>query len=397
MSKPILASPLPQLDRPFQPGVTDPVWPAVPPAEVDRGVYEKAYSGQLARQRYLHIVTADVIFDSEKELEDLIHALSWYAHHQMTRAPETIVQRAYDQPVENRRVTVTVGYGATLFTTLEGDDRFGWSSLKPTWLKVIPPLRGDDPAFSPRKYASDLIILLASDDAYVNEYLFGLLFYGRVYPGIKVREVERGYARPDSREPGGFEDGSTNPRGGALDSPMNHFVYVNEGDDEPEWCVHGTYLAYRKIRRQLADFFKLSDDHREALMGAKKDTGDRLSNAPPYCHKYKVNPNRNKPDLFGIKDDDRQILRRPYFYDDGLDAKGDDLRGVHHLSFVRNLGRQYEWRVQMWEMNPNFPAKNTGIDALYNPAGGASNVGGGYYFVPGVSDERLRSPLYHRK
>lgn len=397
MCKSILQPPLPQLDRPFQPGVTDPVWPATPPPDIDPKLYDEAYSGQLARQRYLHIVTADVTVGSRKNLDDLVHALSWYAKHQMTRTPEMIIERAYDPPAENRRVTVTVGYGPTMFANLQGDDRFGWSSFKPTWLKVIPTLKGDDPTFSPGAYASDLIILLASDDAYVNEYLFGLLYYGHVHPGIKVRQLERGYARPDSREPGGFEDGSTNPRGGAPHSPMNNFVYIDQGDDEPEWCVHGTYLAYRKIRRQLVDFFKLSLDQQQKLMGADKDTGDRLPGAPPNCHKYKVNPNRDVPDLFGIKDDERQILRRPYFYDDGLDARGHDLRGVHHLSFVRNLGRQYEWRVQMWEMNPNFPEKNTGIDSLYDPEGGASNVGGGYYFVPGVLDQRFRSPLDNRK
>jgi len=389
MSSPVLGLPLPELGRPFQPGVTDPLWPALPPANGDIDEYNKTHAGKLARQKYLYIVTANVLVSTRKELADLLRAVSWYAHHQMTRIPSTATRR---QP-ENWRVTVTVGYGATLFTNLAGDDRFGWASFKPDWLKVIPQLEGDDPGFSPRAYATDLIFLLASDDAYVNEYLFGLLYYGNVHQGIRVRSLERGYNRPDGREPSGFEDGSSNPKGGAPNFPMNHLVYVDQGDDEPEWCLHGTYLAYRKIQRRLSTFFTLQQKEQEALMGAHKDTGDRIKDALSPCHKYKMNPDRKTLDLFGLKDEDRQILRRPYFYDDGLDSTGQELRGVHHLSFARNLTRQYEWRVQMWQMNPNFPTNHTGTDLLYDPRGGASNVGGGYYFVPGILNQRLRSPI----
>lgn len=399
MSEPLLALPMPQLNGTVQPGVTDPLWPTEPPPRVDPDVYKTNYAGQLAKQRYLHMVTANVSVRGIKELAELMNALTWFARHQMVRDPDRVrntdktTKRPYDPPIENPRVTVTIGYGATLFTSLNGDDRFGWADMKPTWLKVMPSLPGDNSAFSPRVYASDLVVLLASDDAYVNEYLFGLLYYGNVHHGIRVRNLERGYARPDSREPGGFEDGSSNPKGGGTNSPMNNFVYITHGDDEPEWCIDGTYLAYRKIQRRLAQFFKLNLEDQQKLMGAYKDTGDSLPGAAPQSHKCKVNPRRTAPDLFGIKDDDRQILRRPYFYDDGVDSTRQELRGVHHLSFVRNLGRQYEWRVRLWEMNSHFPKNNTGADSLYDPVGGASNVGGGYYFIPGITKKGILSPL----
>lgn len=169
-----------------------------------------------------------------------------------------------------------------------------------------------------------------------------------------MRTLERGYARPDSREPSGFEDGSSNPRDSKVDSPMHRFVYVDEGDDEPDWCMRGTYLAYRKIQRRLKDFFRLNLDQQQQIIGVDKDTGKAIAEMPKNCHKFKMNPGRDHPDLFGIMDDDRQILRRPYFYDDGLDAKGYELRGLHHLSFARNLALQYEWRIQIWQMNVIF-------------------------------------------
>lgn len=396
MSETILPLPVPRLSGHFQPGVTDPVWPAAAPAGIDAGAYNNVYAGRLARQRYLHIVTAnvtpDIVAGSDRALAGVIEALGEFAHDQMVRKPDHVEHRPFDPPIRSPRVTVTVGYGATLFTTPEGDDRFGLAGVKPTWLKIIPPIPGDDAAFSPRAYASDFIILLASDDPYVNEYLFGLLHYGNVHPGIAVETLERGYARPDSREPGGFEDGSSNPLDAERDSPMHHFVYVREKDEEPDWCIHGTYLGYRKIQRRLRAFFKLDKHQQDEIMGADRNTGEPIAGMPAHCHKFKMNPRRDEPDLLGIKDDQRQILRRPYFYDDGLDAQGHELRGVHHMSFARNLALQYEWRIQMWQMNKHFPKPHSGADSLYDPSGGAMNVGGGYYFLPGVSNTHLRFP-----
>src|SRR5690606_1070675 len=118
--------------------------------------------------------------------------------------------RAYDNLPATRRLTVTVGFGATLFQTKAGDDRFGIIGLKPSALKIMPRIEGDKD-FDPRNSTADLVIVLQCDDFYVNEYVFSLLYYGRVHEKIRVKRVERGYARPDSREPSGFEDGLTNP------------------------------------------------------------------------------------------------------------------------------------------------------------------------------------------
>jgi deferrochelatase/peroxidase EfeB len=382
MTKPTLDRPLPHYDGPYQSGITDPVWPAEPPASgLDPDVYAAQYAGQLERQRHLHIVTADTTSRSPSELRDVLKAVTTLARHQMQKVPPKDVQREYDPPVVSRRVSVTVGLGATLFTTIQGDDRFGLAARRPSWLRVMPAMDGDEAAFDPRDHAADLIFLLSSDDLYVNEYIFGLLYYGRVIPRLVVRSVEHGYARPDNREPSGFEDGLSNPRDLPPNSPMKRFVYVRPGDPEPRWCINGTYLAYRKIRRRLARFFKLQVPDREAMFGVERTTGTRLPNPSPHAHAPKINPRRPDADLFGTMDDTRRFLRRPYFFDDGLDSDGEEIRGIHHLSFVRNLAAQYEWPVLMWQMNKDFPHPNAGRDPLYE-VGGASNVGGGFYFFP---------------
>ncbi len=377
----ILAPPLPRTAGPFQPGITDPVWPATPPAGVDAAVYANRYAGQLERQRHLHIVAADVTAQTPADLRELLATLSEFVRRQNAKSPPQDYLRDYDPAITTRRFSITVGFGATLFTTAEGDDRFGLAGLRPTWLKVMPRSEGDADSFLPRDHATDLIVLVASDDTYANEYIFGKLYYGGVHPGLVVRYVERGYARPDNREPSGFEDGLTNPRDLPPDYPMRHFVYVGRGDEEPEWCTNGTYLGYRKIRRRMARFFELSERDRKMVFGVESKTGERLGAAPAQAHGPKMNPRRDTPDLFGLQDSSRRILRRPYFFNDGLDADGEEVRGLHHLSFARNLAVQYEWPVEMWQMNKDFPHPGAGPDALYG-VGGAANIAGGYYFMP---------------
>jgi deferrochelatase/peroxidase EfeB len=383
MADVVLPLPRPRLDGPYQPGITDPVWPATAPPGVDPATYQSRYAGQLERQRHLHVVTANLATASRAVAREAFEQISRMCRIQMEKKPPKDVQRPYDPAVVTRRVSVTVGVGATLFTTVSGDDRFGIAGLRPAGLKIMPSTEGDDPAFRPAEHATDLVFLIASDDVYVNEYIFGLLYYHKVHKAIDVRRVERGYARPDNREPSGFEDGLSNPRAGDADSPMHRFVYVRDGDEEPGWCTAGTYLAFRKIRRRMKRFFALPDNAaRESVFGVERLTGERLAHPAHEAHAIKMNPRRPDPDFLGVRDDTRHFLRRPYFFDDGLDASGEESRGLHHLSFARNLLAQYEWPVQMWQMNPDFPEPGTGLDALYRPEGGAANVGGGYYFMP---------------
>jgi deferrochelatase/peroxidase EfeB len=387
MSDVVLPRPEPVPGQRHQPGIVDPAWPPAPPTTpgVDPDKYAKTYAGQIERQRHLHVVTADVTCVNRDELKETLKTLTGFALHQMAKRPPTKDVRPYDGPVVSRRVTVTVGFGATLFTTVDGDDRFDLSGRRPASLKVMPQIEGDVPEFHPVDTATDLVVLIASDDYYVNEYILGRLLYGAV-PHLKVRGVERGYARPDSREPSGFEDGLTNPKGGAPGSPMEAAVFIGPNDPEPDWCVGGAYLAYRKVRRRLERFFALSGTEQQQVFGVDKE-GVRITTPAPESHAQKMNPMRGgHRDLLGLEDESRRFLRRPYFFDDGVGADGQEVRGVHHLSFTRDLVSHYEWPVLMWQTNPDFPTKGAGQDRLYKD-GGAANIGGGYYFVPPAAEK----------
>ena len=287
MPDPFLHPPLPRHDGPHQSGIADPIWPPEPAASIDPAQYKEHYAGQIERQNHLHAVFADVTVASRQELIEVLKALSGFARHQMDKTPPPL--RPLDPPPVNRRVSVTVGLGATLFTTIHGDDRFTLAGARPKSLKVMPAFAGDE-GFMPAQQATDLVVLIASDDYYVNEYIFSRIYYGTVHPGIVARRVERGYSRPDSREPSGFEDGITNPKNLSGGNLLDQFVFVREGDPEPEWCVDGSYLAYRKIRRRMRGFFKMAMPEREAVFGVDRVSGLRHADPPPNAHGPKMNP-----------------------------------------------------------------------------------------------------------
>jgi deferrochelatase/peroxidase EfeB len=380
MAEPDLPIPLPMLDGAHQPGIIDPIWPEQPAVTgVDLAIYAAQYAGRTECQRHLHLIEADVDVSTADELRDVLKMLWGFAKHQMEKRPPS--GRKYDKIPASRRLTVTVGFGATLFATAAGDDRFGILGLKPHALKVMPRIEGDE-EFDPRKTTADLVIVLQSDDFYVNEYVFGRLYYG-VIPSLRIKRVERGYARPDSREPSGFEDGLTNPKELRSDQQASAAVFITDADQEPSWCTGGTYMAYRKVRRRMAKFFEIAvEAQQDQVFGVERHTGARLATAAVNAHAQKMNPRRATPDLLGVRDEARRIVRRPFFFNDGLDAQGNEVRGVHHISFTRNLIGHYEWPVLMWQTNPNFPVPNAGRDALYGIRGGAANISGGYYFLP---------------
>jgi deferrochelatase/peroxidase EfeB len=63
---------------------------------------------------------------------------------------------------------------------------------------------------------------------------------------------------------------------------------------------------------------------------------------------------------------------------------------------MRNIREQFEYVATMWQMNPDFPVKGTGIDALYAHKI-LSTIYGGYYFCPPAprdKDDFIGSALF---
>ena len=288
------------------------------------------------------------------------------------------------------------------------------TACRPRHLKRMPRFHGDASDFAPMATAGDLLFAISSDHPYVNLAIARSIAHGYALPhgtdgqgpSLKVKCVEQGFGRPDKREFLRFDDGIDNLSNFPL-GELDRLVYVQSDDDEPEWCVGGSYLVYRKIRENLFRWEHLDPDRREqvrlqeAMIGRHKLTGEPLSrdqtgaddmvpvypdpsddrDGPLAAHIRKVQPRRPYADIFGGNDLDRRFLRRPYPYFAGMDSTGEVDCGLHFLAFQRNPKQQFEWVTQMWQMNPDFPIAGTGIDSLY-ANGILTTVGGGYYFCP---------------
>jgi deferrochelatase/peroxidase EfeB len=232
---------------------------------------------------------------------------------------------------------------------------------------------------------------------------------------LKVRTLDQGFSRPDRREFLRFDDGIDN-LSNARDRELDKFVFVGQHDQEPQWAVNGSYLVWRKIRENLMTWEACSQHEQEHMIGRDKATGCPLSRhttgpngmTPVYpdpadaadgrltAHIRKVQPRRPGLDFTGIADLERRFLRRGYPYFDGIDAEGNVSCGLLFLAFMHDLRKQFEWVVQNWQLNPDFPRPNTGIDALYEQQI-LSNVTGGYYFCPPAptgSSDFLGSALF---
>lgn len=407
--------PEPMYTQPFQGGITDPRWGSSAEAagcgEDFDGNYLTDYAGRIDRQEVQSILRADVLRGDRNELKDLLKLLTQFVVGQVTMKPSIGHLRFMEQIPESYRVTITVGFGASLFVDKTGFDRFGLRSAKPKFLKIMPRFEGDQVTFDPMATASDLIFVISSDHPYVNVAIVRYFteFFNKEFlklhpdpqnrPVLRFKDVQQGFARKDKREFLKFDDGIENLQ---IDpAELRRLVYVDGADNEPGWCVNGSYLVYRKIRERMPTWESMKDPEQELIIGRKKDSGKPLSvrksghkgmtpvfaspfdaaDGPLNAHIRKVQPRRPDPDLFGLNDLERRFLRRPYPFFDPLTENGECVNGLHFVAFMKSIQRQFEHIVNMWQMNPDFPIANTGPDALY-ANGILSTIDGGYYFCP---------------
>jgi deferrochelatase/peroxidase EfeB len=443
-----LPLPEPLFTRPYQSGITDPMWRDSYPDNLDpkllerflrhqmkedrlqpfhvkvprkqelKDRYESDYAGRVARQDFQSVLRADVHARNRDELKLVLKRISEIVITEMNKKPSDKHIRVLEPIPDSYRVTITVAFGASLFVDRTGFDRFGLRAQRPKFLKTMPSFDGDHESLKPEQSASDLILVVASDHPYVNVAIvrFFAEFFnkrfsethhrqGRQYDVLSWRKVEEGFARKDKREFLKFDDGIENLHTDPQD--LRRLVYVDEADNEPAWCLHGSYLVYRKIRENMPVWEAFSDKEQERMIGREKKTGLPLSRGRPgkdkmtpafpdptdstrcplNAHIRKVQPRRPDPDLFGLNDLERRFLRRPYPFFDGLDPQGQIINGLHFMAFMKSISQQFEHIVNMWQMNPDFPVPETGPDALYAKRV-LSTIDGGYYFCPpGLRDK----------
>lgn len=248
-------------------------------------------------------------------------------------------------------LTVTFGFGTTLFRDSGGQDRFGIASQQPATLVPIPAFPGD--ALDPRTVGGDLCIQACADDPQVALHAVRDLL--RIAGDrVAVAWTQTGFNRAAALAPVpttprnlfGFRDGTNN-----IGSPAELEEFVWSRPSDAPWLVGGTTLVVRRIRMLLDPWDAETLRAQEETFGRRKGDGAPLSGgsehtAPDFAamdsqgrahiptdsHMALAHPSRNAG---------ARILRRAFNYADPDDADGTPDVGLFFMSYQRDLARQY--------------------------------------------------------
>ena len=226
------------------------------------------------------------------------------------------------------RLTLTFGFGATLFTR-DGIDRFGIAKRRPDALIDLPRFNGDQ--LVKEKSGGDLCIQACANDAQVAFHAVRQL--ARLANGkAHIKWVQAGFlSQPGdgttARNLMGFRDGTNNP---PTRDPASMDKFVWAGEEGPAWMRGGTYTVFRRIRITLEHWDNTEVSFQEAVFGRHKYSGAPLGKQKEFdaidFHASDAHGNPVVPDNSHVRLSNReqnngmQLLRRSYSYNDGANV-----------------------------------------------------------------------------
>jgi deferrochelatase/peroxidase EfeB len=312
-------------------------------------------------QDRLHFVAFDVLTDDRdrlvKMLQDWTAAVArMTAGHDageigavggVPEAPPDDTGEALGLPPSG--LTITVGFGPTLFRDAAGKDRFGIAAQRPAALADLPHFPGDtlDATIS----GGDLCVQACANDPQVAVHAVRNL--ARIGMGVvSVRWSQLGFGRTSStsreqatpRNLFGFKDGTANLKAEETDLLRDH-LWVQPADG-PAWMAGGAYLVTRKIRMLIETWDRTPLAEQEAIVGRDKGVGAPLGRAkefdepdlaakgpdgepvvPAVAHVRLAHPTTNGG---------ARMLRRGYNFVDGSDGLGRLNAGLFFIGYQRD-------------------------------------------------------------
>ncbi|MBH0776757.1 iron uptake transporter deferrochelatase/peroxidase subunit [Nocardia bovistercoris] len=318
-----------------------------------------------AVQDRLHFAAFDVHTDSRAELVDLLRTWTLMAER-MTTGGEAVADGAvgagaYNPPTDTgealdlspSRLTLTIGFGPSLFTTADGRDRFGIAARRPAALADLPKFTGD--ALDPARGGGDIAIQACADDPQVAVHAVRNL--ARVgFGAVSVRWSQLGFGRTSSTSTSqvtprnllGFKDGTRNIK--AEDhAAVEKFVWADPADGQA-WMGGGSYLVTRRIRMLVEPWDRTSLHEQQRVIGRAKGSGAPLGGADEFddLDLQSAGPSgplvdrdahvrlASREELGGI-----QILRRGYNFTDGSDGFGHLDAGLFFIAYCRDPRAQF--------------------------------------------------------
>jgi deferrochelatase/peroxidase EfeB len=240
-------------------------------------------------------------------------------------------------------LTITVGFGPTLFRDATGKDRFGLAARKPAALADLPHFPGDtiDAAIS----GGDICVQACANDPQVAVHAIRNL--ARIGMGVvSVRWSQLGFGRTSStsttqatpRNLFGFKDGTANLKAEETDLLRQH-LWVSTGDG-PEWMTGGSYMVTRKIRMMIETWDRSALGDQENIVGRTKGEGAPIgqgrefdepdltsTSIPVDAHVRLAHPTVNNG---------ARLLRRGYNFVDGSDGLGRLNAGLFFIAYQRD-------------------------------------------------------------
>jgi deferrochelatase/peroxidase EfeB len=314
-------------------------------------------------QDRLHFAAFDVITSSRAELRELLRAWTDAAARMCAGepalrdpgdalAPPADTGEAMGLPPA--RLTVTFGFGPSLFGRPGAGDRFGLAAMRPRELEELPRLPGDE--LDPARSGGDLAVQACADDPQVAFHAVRNL--ARIGRGVVVpRWSQLGFGRTSTtsraqdtpRNLMGFKDGTNNLK---IEDPELLAKQVWIGDPAaPAWLRGGTYMVVRRIRILIEVWDRTSLDDQELTIGRRKASGAPLGGGgefdPVDLAATTSSGRRRIPEDAHIRlagpaaNGGVMLLRRGYSFTDGMDQLGQLDAGLFFICFQRDPGRQF--------------------------------------------------------
>lgn len=329
-----------------------------PPA-ADAVPFEGAHQAGIVTpaQDRLHFVALDVVTDDRDALVEVLQAWT-AAARRMTQGRDAgpvgaVDGGQYDVPDDTGEaldlppagLTLTVGFGPSLFTAADGTDRFGLAGRRPAELAELPPFPGDalDPAIS----GGDLCIQACANDPQVAVHAVRNLV--RLGAGVvSVRWSQLGFGRTSTTSSGqatprnlfGFKDGTDNLKAEQPET-LDRFVWVS---GTGSWMDGGSYLVSRRIRMRIEQWDTATLLDQEQTIGRAKGTGAPLGQRAefdPVDLTARVDGESAVPETSHVAlahptNSGTAILRRGYSFVDGSDRLGRLDAGLFFLCYQRD-------------------------------------------------------------
>ncbi|MDZ5664016.1 iron uptake transporter deferrochelatase/peroxidase subunit [Nocardioides sp. S-58] len=313
-------------------------------------------------QDRLHFAAFDVVTDDRDALVALLEQWT-LAAEQMTagepagtgavggdvRLPPDDTGEALDLPASG--LTITFGFGPSLFRDADGKDRFGLADRQPAALRELPHFPGD--VLDPARSGGDLCIQACADDPQVAVHAVRNL--ARIGFGtVSVRWSQLGFGRTSTtstsqstpRNLFGFKDGTANVKAEEAAALEEH-VWVGVDDDAGAgWLAGGSYLVARRVNMTIEVWDRQPLGDQEAFIGRTKGTGAPLSGGEEMTEPDFEMPGSNDQPVIPVDAHVRvvhpgqhggaRMLRRGYNFVDGSNALGGLDAGLFFLAYVRD-------------------------------------------------------------